>query len=106
MSFKTIFIIAVSVFITLLFTQNNDETTFKIIFTITSISKTFMLAVMLFIGFMLGLMAKKKSGNSTLTKKTYQNIPLEIQNLYNENQEYISMNPKKGLTNEDKDYID
>ncbi|TAH00861.1 MAG: LapA family protein [Sphingobacteriales bacterium] len=106
MGFKTIFIIAISVFITVLFMQNTDEASFKLIFTTVSISKTFMLAIVLIIGFVLGLMLSgKKTDTNNEYKKSYQNIPLEIENTYNEDQEYISMNHKKGLSEEDKDYI-
>lgn len=106
MGFKTIFIIAVSVFITVLFMQNMGEASFKIIFTSISVSKTFMLAFVLIIGFVLGLMLSgKKTETQNEYKKSYQNIPLEIEDTYNEDQDYISMNPKKGLSNEDRDYI-
>lgn len=106
MGFKTIFIIAVSVFITMLFMQNTDEASFKIISITVSISKTFMLAIVLIIGFVLGLMLSgKKTVAQSEVKKSYQNIPLEIEDTYNEDQEYISMNPKKGLSSEDRDYI-
>lgn len=106
MSFKTIFVIAVSVFVTVLFMQNTDAASFKIIFITVSVSKTFMLAIVLVIGFILGLILAGKNTNAqTEVKKSYQNIPLEIEDTYNEDQEYISMNPKKGLSNEDRDYI-
>jgi uncharacterized membrane protein YciS (DUF1049 family) len=106
MSFKIIFIIGVSVFITLLFMQNSDAVNFEILFISVNVSKTFMLALVLVIGFILGLtIAGKKANRQIEEKKSYPNIPLEIENSYNEDQEYISMNPKKGLSNEDRDYI-
>ncbi len=105
MSFKTFFIVAVSVFITVLFMQNTDEANFKIVLTNISVSKTVMLALVLVLGFILGLMAGKKTVLETKTKQPYPNIPLEIENTYNEDQDYITMNPKKKLSNEDRDYI-
>ncbi len=106
MSFKTIFVIAVSVFVTVLFMQNTDTASFKIIFITLNVSKTFVLAIVLVIGFVLGLiLAGKNTHSQTDDKKSYQSIPLEIEDTYNEDQEYISLKPKKGLSNEDRDYI-
>lgn len=106
MSFKTIFVIGVSVFVTVLFMQNTDTASFKLIFISASVSKTFILAIVLVIGFILGLILACKNNNAqTDDKKSYQNIPLKIEDTYNEDQEYISMKPKKALSNEDRDYI-
>lgn len=85
--------------------QNTQETAFTIIFVTLPVSKSIMLALVLVIGFLVGFIVRKKTVAETRNKASYQNIPLEIENTLTDDQEYISMTNKKGLSNEDRDYI-
>jgi hypothetical protein len=104
MGFKTISIIVLSVCITILFMQNTDDVTFKLFFASIAITKLWLMAIMLVIGFVLGAILTKP--NSSLPIKPFnENVPLEVNNNYEDDQEYIRMEPKTGLSDEDRDYI-
>jgi hypothetical protein len=104
MGFKTISIIVLSVCITILFMQNTDAVSFTIFFTSVSISKLWLMVIMLLVGFVFGVMITKPK--ATLPTKAFnENVPLEVNNNYEDDQEYIRMEPKTGLSDEDRDYI-
>jgi hypothetical protein len=104
MSFKTISIIILSVCVTILFMQNTDAVSFTIFFSSVSISKLWLMAIMLVVGFILGAMLTKPQA-ALPTKSFNANVPLEVNNIDDDDQEYIRMEPKKGLSDEDRDYI-
>jgi hypothetical protein len=101
MSFKTIFIIILSILITVVFMQNSDEVLFTILWKEVQVSKLLMMLVMTSFGFIIGLIVaspkKKKLANN------YNNVPLEINQT--EDEEYIEMPKKQGLSDEDRDYL-
>ena len=104
MSFKTISIIILSVCITIVFMQNTDAVVFNLFFSSISISKLWLMAIMLLVGFIFGAMLRKPQP-SISTKAFNANVPLEVNNFDEDDQEYIRMKSKNGLSDEDRDYI-
>ena len=84
--------------------QNTDAVVFNLFFSSISISKLWLMSIMLLIGFILGAMLKKPQP-SIPTKPFNANVPLEVNNFDEYDQEYIRMKPKNGLSDEDRDYI-
>ncbi len=91
MSGKSIFIIVVSVLVTIVLMNNTDAIDFWI-FGITKVPKLVILGVMFAVGFILGVLAGRPKKKEVI----YKDAPLEAI----ETQEKTS-----GLTDEDKDYI-
>lgn len=104
MSFKTVSIILLSVCITIVFMQNTDAVVFNLFFSSISISKLWLMSIMLLVGFIFGAMLKKPQ--PSIPEKAFNaNVPLEVNNFDEDDQEYIRMKPKNGLSDEDRDYI-
>jgi uncharacterized integral membrane protein len=104
MSFKTIVIIILSVLITVIFMQNTDEVFFTILWKQFSVSKLLMMAIVTLFGFIIGIIValpKKKKEATTHLKE----VPFEVNQINNEDTDYISMKKPNALTDEDKDYI-
>ena len=93
-----------SVCITIVFMQNTDAVVFNLFFSSISISKLWLMSIMLLIGFILGAMLTKPQPG-TATKAFNANVPLEVNNFDDDDQEYILMKSKNGLSDEDRDYI-
>ncbi|TAE41072.1 MAG: LapA family protein [Sphingobacteriales bacterium] len=105
MGFKTLLIILISVLVTVLLMQNGGTVPIKVVFVGFTISKIGLMGAMLLLGFVAGWLVCKQATSIETPKSGYQNIPLEINNSYDADQEYISMEPKKGLSDEDREYI-
>ena len=85
--------------------QNTDAVVFNLFFSSISISKLWLMAIMLLVGFIFGAMLRKPQPGIS-TKAFKANVPLEVNNFdEDDNQEYIRMKPKSGLSDEDRDYI-
>ncbi len=104
MGFKTLFVILISVLLTMLLMQNGGTVPIKVVFVSFTISKTWLMSVMFLLGFIAAWLVCKQATSVETPKSGYQNIPLEINDSYDD-QEYISMEPKKGLSDEDREYI-
>ncbi|WP_316747256.1 hypothetical protein [Pedobacter gandavensis] len=88
---KTIFIIIFTVLITVFLMINTDKVQFDFIFGAAEVSKLLVIGVCTFIGFILGYMA----GRPKVTISTYDKEgPLETPE-----------EPKKSISDEDRDYI-
>lgn len=103
MNFKTIFIIAVTVLVTIVLMQNRDEVLFTVLWKEIYVSKLIMMLALTFVGFLIGLIVgRPKKKTPSTTTNTEQNIPLEVNNPeYNTN----SNTEKSKLSDEDRDYI-
>ena len=85
--------------------QNTDAVVFNLFFSSISISKLWLMGIMLLVGFIFGAMLRKPQP-SISTKAFNANVPLDVNNFdEDDNQEYIRMKPKSGLSDEDRDYI-
>ncbi|TAF44523.1 MAG: hypothetical protein EAZ51_06155 [Sphingobacteriales bacterium] len=104
MNFKTVLIILISVLVTVLLMQNGGNVPIKVVFISFTISKISLMSAMLLLGFVAGFLVRKQVTLPKNPKLSYQNIPLEINDTYND-KEYIYTQPKKGLSNEDREYI-
>lgn len=105
MNFKTIVIIVLSVLTTIILMQNADEVLFKILWKEIYVSKLVMMLSVTIIGFIIGVIVarpKKKTLNNSYSEQN-KNVPLEINNP--EDEYYIKPEDKKGLSDEDRDYI-
>jgi len=105
MNFKTWLIIAFTILITVLIMQNSEVVQINILFLSIKMAKFWLISAMLLLGFITGWLVFSGNLISENSKSVYQNIPLEINEEYDENQDYISMKTKKGLSDEDRDYI-
>lgn len=104
MSFKTLVIIILSVLITVIFMQNTDEVFFTILWKEFSVSKLLMMAIVTVFGFIIGVIVgrpKKKKEVNSYSKE----VPLEVNQINDEDSDYISMKKPNTLSDEDKDYI-
>ena len=88
MSLKTIFIIAVTVLVTVVLMNNTDEVSFWL-FGETRISKLAILAVFFLTGFLLGLIAGRPRKKTAVTPSPVSE----------------DENNQSGLSQEDRDYI-
>ena len=102
MSFKTLTIIILSVLITVVFMQNTDEVLFTILWKEIYVSKLLMMLIVTVFGFILGLIIARPKKKVMQTTESSKEIPFEINN---PNHEYLNHNDKKGLSDEDRDYI-
>ena len=101
MSFKTIFIIILSILITVIFMQNSDEVIFTILWKEVRVSKLLMMLIMTSFGFIIGLIVASPKKKKFTNNQT--DIPFEVSQT--EDQEYIEMPKKKGLSDEDREYL-
>ncbi|HEX8377199.1 MAG TPA: hypothetical protein VF602_05230 [Pedobacter sp.] len=91
MSGKSIFIIIVSVLVTIILMNNTDAIDFWI-FGITKVPKLAILGVMFATGFVLGVLAGRPKKKEII----YKDAPVEA---------LSTQDSRSGLTEEDKDYI-
>jgi len=90
---KTIFIIIVTIVMTVFLMINTDAVEFDFIFGTAQISKLLVVGLCTFIGFILGYVA----GRPRTVISTYDDkFP---------DQEKVSSSPKDGLSDEDREYI-
>lgn len=92
MSTKSIFIIALSVLLTIFLMSNTDAVNFNFIVTTKPVSKLTVIGVCMVVGFILGYIV----GKPKITRSSYDNE-------FEENQS--SDKPKNLLSDEDRDYI-
>jgi hypothetical protein len=105
MNFKIILLIVLSVLTTVVLMQNTDEVLFKILWKEVYVSKLVMMLSVTFFGFIIGIIVArpKKKIKVNDYPEAGKNIPLEINNP--EDEYYIKPETKKGLSDEDRDYI-
>lgn len=100
MRLKTIFIIIVTILLTIVIMQNAEPVPFKVLFFETTTSKLLMMAVVAVIGFILGYLVGRP-------KKT--RFTKELDHGYDEHDEHTTdREPKRRpdtLSDEDRDYI-
>lgn len=98
MSAKSIFIIVLTALVTIILMKNMDEVDFWI-FGVYSISKLLVLAVIFFLGMLIGwLLSRGKKKKETVTTSTYLNEEEDMD-------EIPSIKIRDGLSQEDRDYI-
>jgi uncharacterized integral membrane protein len=103
MSFKFISIILLSVAITVIFMQNTEEVTFNLFWAQIAISKLLIMLIATLFGFIIGLIIARLGGKKNSEQK---NIPLEITQTEDTDEEYIGATEKQGkLSQEDQDYL-
>ena len=88
---KTIFIIFLTVLVTVFLMINTDAVEFDFIFSKIQISKLLVIGICTFIGFLLGYLA----GRPRTVVSTYYNI----------DEDGFNDRPKDGLSDEDREYI-
>jgi len=101
MRLKTIFIIIVTILLTIVIMQNAEPVPFKVLFFETTTSKLLMMAVMAIVGFVIGYLV----GHPKKTRFTK-----EFDHSYDEHDEHNNddRQPKRRfdtLSDEDRDYI-
>jgi len=97
MTFKTIFIIVVTVIVTIILMNNTDEVSFWI-FGDVRLSKLAVLGVMFGLGLIIGFIAGRP-------RKKTQAVPLNtLDSPYDEDSDYIQ-NDSDLLSDEDREYI-
>lgn len=97
MSFKTIFIITVSVLFTVILMNNTEEINFWF-FGNTRIPKLAILGAIFFLGLLIGFMAGRPSGkNKTHTIEDYGDDDSDDENNFSK--------PQSNLSDEDREYI-
>jgi uncharacterized integral membrane protein len=102
MSFKTIVIIVLAVFITVIFMQNTDQVMFTLLWKEIYVSKLIMMLIVTVFGFIIGVIVarpKRKKKELVLENTT------SSKNMNSTDEDYISMKKKNDLSDEDKDYI-
>jgi len=105
MNFKIILLIVLSVLTTVILMQNTDEVLFKILWKEVYVSKLVMMLGVTLFGFIIGLVVARPKKKVKITEypEPGKNIPLEINKP--EDEYYIKPEAKKGLSDEDRDYI-
>lgn len=105
MNFKTILIITLSVLTTVILMQNREEVLFKILWKEVYVSKLVMMLGVTLFGFVIGVLVARPKKKTKITEypESGKNVPLEINNP--EDEYYIKPETKKGLSDEDRDYI-
>jgi uncharacterized integral membrane protein len=102
MSFKTIVIIVLAVFITVIFMQNTDQVMFTLLWKEIYVSKLIMMLIVTVFGFIIGVIVARP-------KRKKKELVLEntasSKNMNSTDEDYISMKKKNDLSDEDKDYI-
>lgn len=99
MRLKTIFIIIVTVLLTIVIMQNAEPVPFKVLFFETTTSKLLMMAIVAIIGFVIGYLVGRP-------KKT--RFTKEFDHGYNDDEYTDNQEPKKRndtLSDEDREYI-
>ena len=108
MSFKTIVIIVLAVLITVIFMQNTDEVVFTLLWKQIYISKLWMMLIVTIFGFIIGVIAARPRKKKEIETTSYQNakdVPLEVNNISKEDDDYISMKKPNQLSDEDREYL-
>lgn len=88
---KTIFIIVLSVLITIVIMQNSDEVWFSLFFWNVSVSKLVVMASIALISFLIGFLSGRKKQKPVEAAADYQDTPVK--------------NQDSGLSEEDRNYI-
>jgi hypothetical protein len=101
MSFKTIIIIILSILITVVFMQNTDQVLFTILWKELYVSKLLIMLIVTVFGFIIGAIVARPQKNKNTAN--YNDVPLEV--TQSEDRDYIEMPTKKGLSDEDRDYL-
>ena len=101
MSFKAIFILMISIAITVVFMQNTQNVAFNLLWKQMMVSKPILMSAFALIGFILGVMMSSSSKKQTPEQK---NIPLEITET-DADEEYIGSKKQSHLSQEDQDYL-
>ena len=100
MRLKTIFIIIVTILLTIVIMQNAEPVPFKVLFFDTTTSKLLMMAIMAVVGFIIGYLVGRP-------KKT--RFTKEFDHGYDEHEEHTEDSQQKRrhdtLSDEDRDYI-
>lgn len=96
MSVKTIFVIVLTVLITVVLMQNTDEVKFKVLFWDLYLPKLVILTGVIFVGIILGLMLASRPARTSNAYNDYDNE----NNNQNSNQKNLDT-----LSPEDRDYI-
>ncbi|MBC7652984.1 MAG: hypothetical protein H7098_00755 [Oligoflexus sp.] len=102
MSFKTIVIIVLAVFITVIFMQNTDQVMFTLLWKEIYVSKLIMMLIVTVFGFIIGVIVarpKRKKKELVLENTT------SSKNMNSTDEDYISMKKQNDLSDEDRDYI-
>lgn len=108
MSFKTLVIIILAVLITVIFMQNTDEVVFTLLWKQIYISKLWMMLTVTLFGFIIGVIVARPRKKKEIETASYQNakdIPLEVNNISKEDDDYVSMKKTNQLSDEDRDYL-
>ncbi|TKB95261.1 hypothetical protein [Pedobacter cryophilus] len=108
MNFKTIVIIILAVLITVIFMQNTDEVVFTLLWKQIYISKLWMMLTVTLFGFIIGVIVARPKKKKEIETTAYQNakdVPLEVNNISKEDNDYISMKKTNQLSDEDRDYL-
>jgi uncharacterized integral membrane protein len=87
---KTIFIILLTVIVTIFLVSNTDEVEFNFLFTTKDVSKLVVIGVCTFLGFVLGYWAGK---------------PRTVVSTYDDQHDHTEPKPKDSLSDEDRNYI-
>ena len=101
MSFKTIIIIILSILITVIFMQNTDQVLFTVLWKELFVSKLIMMLVVTLFGFIIGVIVARPKKKIQVNNQS--DVPLEV--TQTEDEKYIEMPKKQGLSDEDRDYL-
>ncbi len=103
MSFKTYVIIFLTVAITIIFMQNLEPVVFNVLWMTFPVSKLIMMLIVTVFGFTLGVIVarprKKKLADSAIN-----NLPFEDDELTEADND-LTLQQKRNLSDEDRDYI-
>lgn len=102
MSFKTYLIIFLSVAITVIFMQNLEPVIFNVLWMEFTVAKLVMMLVVTIFGFILGVMVARPR-KKKLVESAVGGIPFEVHQP--EENEYVETHQKRGLSEEDRDYL-
>ena len=102
MSLKTYVIIFLSVAITIIFMQNLEPVAFNVLWMEFTVAKLVMMLVVTVFGFILGVIVARPR-KKKLVENEDGSIPFEINQP--ENDEFSNTLQKRGLSDEDRDYI-
>ncbi|MCZ4244917.1 LapA family protein [Pedobacter punctiformis] len=91
MSTKTIFIIVLTILLTIFLMVNTDPVDFNFLVTTVAVSKLLVVGLCIVIGFILGFIVGRP-------RKTVKNLDAEIER-------HSAIENKKALSDEDRDYI-
>lgn len=88
---KTIFIIILSILITIVIMQNSDEVWFSLFFWNVSVSKLIVMAAIALLGFLVGFLTGRRKKKPYEVAEEYRDTPVRT--------------PDSGLSEEDRNYI-